>query len=610
MYSQRMYGVGSDPHKEWYVRGMLCNYLADWVADNLCLHQRPASETFGKRLQRSLQLVSEHFALGKQIFPDELRDPFFTYQRYDNPDLSGRLVSGGYNDFQRQVNACLSFFDDADLCNLRQITIRDATHDLLAYDVNKLSELEKSLRGQGLSSVATQNAIIGFALRNACVGGFSYDIPAMLSGPWTSMMRDFLDSLCTQKNRLCARLQEEYEEPEVHALIRAPALCVTKLPSTHWAGDPELEYPMKDIAEAITYINRNRFNGQRPETAGVRDDFDAQDMPAPNGLHVFQSLFDDRQVRVCIEKLGKLFRIIEGKEPASAGIKQGDKRFQRRDFLGPAKSNNNILFIAKGGGDQQPKYRECMRHILAYDKKLHDFIEKYANFYRRITGAGETDFERCQLQLVHYFPGKGLNAHIDSISAFGNTLGPIFTINMNLQKKGFDLYPTLKQAGTPVLRLFTNMGETTMMDGESRILWSHGIPTGSQNDNYTIAFKFACLDRYRDDCSGGRVNIIIEDRNGPIPQRLLTMDIPQNLALEYRTPNHDEYKQQVVPDGIPLYVYAPDEENDADTDQQIIEPQAGKSAPVPSAWGKPAPPAPSAWGKPAPPAPSAWRKPP
>jgi hypothetical protein len=429
-------------------------------------------------------------------------------------------------------------------------------------------------------------------------------MPAMLAGPWSSLMRDFVDSLCTEPCWLGAMIEQEFETPKVRELIRAtPVLYVTRLPAKHIAGDPPAEYPMKDIAEAITYINRNKFNNLRPETAHVNDKVGDVEMAAPNGLHVFQGLFPEARVRSCMEKLRKLFRIIEpdSGEIASGFVRKNDERFQRRPYLGPSKSNNNILFIAQGGADVQPKYKECMRLIRSYDTSLHDFIERYAKFYSEITGAVQEDFERCQLQLVHYFPGKGLNAHIDSVAAFGNTLGPIFTINMNQTEKGFDLYPTLKKAGTPVLRLFTNMGETTMMDGESRILWSHGIPTGSANDNYTIAFKFACLARYSDDDSGGQVNIVVEDRDGLIPRSLLTMDIPQNLKREYRRPNHDLYEQQDVPADIPLYVYAPDAENNDDTDQQIIEPQAVVPAPSRPAWGKAAPePRQPAWGNPAP----------
>ena len=588
MYSRKLFDVGQGTHHEWALRKMLTNYLAGWIADNLAPAKRPINETSDQRLERSFQLVSEHFALGKEMFPGEMKDPFFTYQDYKNDDLSNRLNTGAYQEFQRHVNACLRFFTEADLRHNQKITYEDATRDMGASGLDKLSKLKATLKEQGLSQAATQDAIIGYALRSACVGGFSYGVPTLLSSQWTGLMRDYTNSLLNSGHPtwLSSRLEEEQKEPRVYELYRhTPPLSIYKLPATHIAGNPPREYPMKDLGEAVLYINNNTFGGKRPETAGRDDPIIGEIVPAPNGLHVFDRLVSEGQVLSCMESLKKLFRIVEDGpmkgERVQGNVKKEDPRFQWRDFLGPHRSNNNILFIAKGM--KQPKYHECMRHIRLYDEKLYSFIAKHAAFYKRLMGASDEDINNCQLQLVHYFKGKGLNAHIDSVSAYGNTLGPIFTINMNVNEKGFDLYPTLKMAGTPVLRLFTTKGETTMMDGESRILWSHGVPTGSKTENYTIAFKFPCLSRYRDDASGGQVNIVIEDKYGDIPQSLISVDIPQNLAEEYRTPLHDVYQQVPVPPDIPMYVPPPPPpEQDPDEAPEPVAPRP----PVAPAWGR------------------------
>ncbi len=119
-----------------------------------------------------------------------------------------------------------------------------------------------------------------------------------------------------------------------------------------------------------------------------------------------------------------------------------------------------------------------MRDLHDYDPVLHDFVHKHGEFCLRMMGSGPEAYEKMQLQLVHYPPGGGILAHIDSISAFEETVGPIFTVNMNVNPKAFDLFPTLKPEGTPVVRLMTTQGEITVMDGESRVTWSHAIPAG------------------------------------------------------------------------------------------------------------------------------------
>lgn len=443
------------------LRNTLCNYLVDWVADNLDCNQYSKNKILCERRERLLHLVSEHLSLNK-------KDPFCTYQCHDNEDLMNQLVVGGYKEFQRHVKACLGVLE---------------AHT----DWGEIGELT----------------------------------------------------------------------PDVYVLKRRkPPYFITKLPAVRVAGRSRASYYMKDIGEAVYYANN--FDGKDPEKAWVTDEKDDEIVPAPNGLHVFPSLFSDDEVLVRIESLRKLFRLVEKgpEEGEEAVIEKNDPRFQTREFLGPGRAPNNILFIANGGA--QPPYRNCMRHILSYDRDLHDFIARYAEFYQVVMGITADEFATCQLQLVHYFPGKGLNAHIDSVSAFGNTLGPIFTINMNEQVKPFDLYPTFKQPGTPVLRIFTEKGQTTMMDGESRILWSHGIPYGSGSDNFTIAFKFPCLPPYRGDDSGGKFNVVVEDRSRgrPVLSRL-THDIPQNLVHEYRRPLHDHYQQQVVPAGLREYIPPP-----------------------------------------------------
>jgi len=250
-------------------------------------------------------------------------------------------------------------------------------------------------------------------------------------------------------------------------------------------------------------------------------------MKPPNGLHVFSRLTTPETMSNALASIRKLFDIIENGE-IDDNVTKGDERFQLRPPLPDAK--NNILFIAPGDEHgKTPTYNQVINLLRQYDPEFASYIVEHAQFCARTMGITDEELGRaCNITLVHYLPDGGLLAHIDSLKAFGGTSGPIFTVSMNEDEKPFDLFPTLKPEGTPALRVYTWPGEITMMDGEARLLWSHGIPFGSRVHNYTIAFKFPCLDKYLDDRSGGYSEV-------------LECYVPQNLREDLRPDIHHVY---------------------------------------------------------------------
>jgi hypothetical protein len=316
-------------------------------------------------------------------------------------------------------------------------------------------------------------------------------------------------------SRMGARTDVASPETLVYHLYVQDLIYVDHIPEFSENGDP-----IDTVGWRVVYVNKKTKDAR--ERTNLQDRFEER-LPAPNGLHVFQPISSPRELQTAVRALDALFDMVENSQCRNCrrtNVRQGDPRFQMRSFLphGP----NNILFI-RDPSKGQPNFMDVMRSLGQYDRDLYNFVKKHAEHCLKLMGSDERAYDTLQLQLIHYMPrGRGgIQAHIDSISAFKETIGPIFTVNMNYETKAFDLLPTLKKDGTPAVRLNTNLGDITMMDGESRVAWSHSIPFGNEGHAYTVAFKFPCQPQHMGDRSGGYC-------------RLLQTYIPQNLAAPYR----------------------------------------------------------------------------
>jgi hypothetical protein len=152
-----------------------------------------------------------------------------------------------------------------------------------------------------------------------------------------------------------------------------------------------------------------------------------------------------------------------------------------------------ILFLA--APKQEPIFLpEVLRTLreLTHTQKLHAFILRHANAIKNTIGAENNHMDECSLTLVKYERNCGLIAHIDGISDFGHTFGPIFTIAMSDGHKLLDLIPvaTEKQDTSPPVRLITQQFQITMLQGCARAAYAHSVPFGIDEERYTIAFKF------------------------------------------------------------------------------------------------------------------------
>jgi hypothetical protein len=304
---------------------------------------------------------------------------------------------------------------------------------------------------------------------------------------------------------------------ETHKLTPGKLIRVAEIP-VGWPGE---EFDIDTLGYKVQYVN---YLTKREKEGTRLSDPVGSACAAPDGLYVFESISEKSELTFATESLKTLFRVIEhGKiKGESINVDFQDRRFQMREYLG-VNSPNNILFIADKRGPTPPTFHGCIQSLHDYDTALGEFVLKHARFCLNIMDVDEEALNLCQLQLIHYNPRGGILAHIDSVSVFGDTIGPIFTVNMDTDAKAFDLLPTLLPVETHphAVRLVTSHGQVTMMDGQSRLLWSHSIPSGNRNHCYTVAFKFPCMERYKNDTSGGFSNV-------------LETQIPQNLKEELR----------------------------------------------------------------------------
>ena len=106
--------------------------------------------------------------------------------------------------------------------------------------------------------------------------------------------------------------------------------------------------------------------------------------------------------------------------------------------------------------------------------------------------------ENSNLGIIRYHPGAGFQTHIDNIVRSSGSVGPVFTMSLgeNTGTKYFDMFPVVEHEKHTPVRISTPMGSIILMDGISRLEWSHGIPEGDPTERWTIMLKFKQISRH------------------------------------------------------------------------------------------------------------------
>lgn len=220
----------------------------------------------------------------------------------------------------------------------------------------------------------------------------------------------------------------------------------------------------------------------------------------PQGLAVFDPLDCGlTNPTTALSEMKLLFT--EEDTDATVGISRPPENYEEHT-TGPRLT---ILFLSpEAAADDTPETHVYMpRALQMLDEKgkyktLIKYIRMHATAIQNTLNASDDEMERCSLTFVKYEAGRGLIAHIDGIKDFGNTFGPIFTITMGagpgVHPKYLDMMPILTdEADDLPVRLQVNQFEITMLQGCARTAWSHSIPFGNPDEQYTIAFKFPAI---------------------------------------------------------------------------------------------------------------------
>jgi hypothetical protein len=234
-------------------------------------------------------------------------------------------------------------------------------------------------------------------------------------------------------------------------------------------------------------------------------EFNVDHKQIPNGLNVFKA-YNDPLIGAAQKELEQVFRDQEvyqdesiARQPRLVSPKTGTKML----FYTPERIADKIFQINEY--DENPRYEKVEMQIvqpnckdaikalyMAKYRTLADFLVRYSISIADLLECKLEYVENCGLMCLKYEPGYGIKRHIDGVAYFGDVFGPIFTLAMGTEGgKVFDMYPTLLDDVDAVpVRITTKPFETMIVQGQARAEWSHSVPTGNANTQYTIAFKF------------------------------------------------------------------------------------------------------------------------
>ncbi len=200
----------------------------------------------------------------------------------------------------------------------------------------------------------------------------------------------------------------------------------------------------------------------------------------PDGLSIFDFYVEPVLAEKALEEITALYK---------TQVRNRDPRIL---MLNPNTiPTNTILFYMPGG--EQPTFLDVVEILHAHTPNLAKYIMTYCLAIMKLLHIDRSCIETGQISLVRYDPNAGLNAHIDSIHQFGHTIGPIATIALGTGEKMFDMLPTLLKEDHKPIRIYSNPNQITIMDGMSRVAWSHALPWRYDREQFTVAIKFPAL---------------------------------------------------------------------------------------------------------------------
>lgn len=274
------------------------------------------------------------------------------------------------------------------------------------------------------------------------------------------------------------------------------------------------------LKSRIAYINKQIIHGkiQIQTTSHIKMD------QVPLGLHVFHNdtncITDD-----VIEEIEKIYRedidVPRGKE-----------------------GKDNIIFLRDKNG-HNPTYKESIA-IMTSENLTHiqTLIETYANALKTIFHASDEEIENSSMSIVRYSSPnyEGIRPHIDNFNStdednnsgrLRDYLGPLITIPLQIGPKYLDLFPITE--GKPYIRLETNKGDITIMDGQVRLEYAHSVPKSNET-RHSLCFKFK---QFEKKCYYGDKSVILNTEIiysiPPSEKERKIIEIPEETATPLTT---------------------------------------------------------------------------
>jgi hypothetical protein len=198
----------------------------------------------------------------------------------------------------------------------------------------------------------------------------------------------------------------------------------------------------------------------------------------PPGMRVFAPIVGPKDLRGVIRELTRLY----GEEARHRTLPH---------YCMAPYNDFNILFTSKNPEDRQMSFAEALDVLRERTHGTAMLVTAYAESIRNLLNISQETFEKdANLGIIRYSPGAGFQTHIDNIVRSNREEGPVFTMSLGGSGlKCVDMFPVIDHWDAP-RRICTPVGSIILMDGVSRLQWSHGIPEGDPTERWTIMIKF------------------------------------------------------------------------------------------------------------------------
>lgn len=297
--------------------------------------------------------------------------------------------------------------------------------------------------------------------------------------------------------------------------------------------------PQTPVAERIWLVNRDTMIKTSliydiPTASVIHHKDNVEDSPttstinAPPGITVFAPIVGKKQRMLVVSELKQLF-YMEKQNPSIVGYCLAP--FQDMYIMFYPQNNKMPGFTVK-------------QAIEAINSKqvpsTLDLIHKFCTSIQKTLQISPETFDACaSIGIIKYESGAGFFTHIDNVVRLQGSIGPVFTMSLGGVAKHLDMLPVVaartNRKNIP-LRITVPDGGVILMDGISRLEWSHGVPEHDPTERYTLMIKFKQLPN--DNCRKVAYSKVL---GMPIYERII---FSSNSCNNQRCRRHDSHEKK------------------------------------------------------------------